>query len=511
MKRICQLCLLALLLVACKPNNNVENSVELSATMVVLQVGQDTIVEATVSPRGTTVEWSSEDEQVATVFSGIIVAVGEGMTTITAKAGTASANCVVIVEEGTPAQAITPDDDLSDAVRRLPRSNKRGVSFSNPFFVEDVAILSSGISWVYNWGPAPSSSFDAEFGKYDIDFIPMAWNASYDKSRIRTFVQTHPGCKYLLAFNEPNLKDQARMTPTEAAAKWPELKAFAAEVGLQLVSPAMNYGTLDGYSDPIKWLDEFFACPEVSLNDVSAIALHCYMGAAGAMKSFIDRFDKYGKPIWMTEFCGWEAPVTSEQTQLEYMSETVLMLEADPRVQRYAWFIARGSGSITNKPWNQLLTKTEPYTLSLQGLIYTSLTSFDKTTWLNPAKHILMNTCSSVCTLADANALASPRFLPANDAYGTLYMSNVTSGKWVEFQVDAEKNLSTLNLCYLAYSKSNLQISVDGAVVATVELPRSADDAWHILSEKIALTQGKHTIRLQNLSGNMNIHWMIFN
>ena len=259
MKRICQLCLLALLLVACKPNNNVENSVELSATMVVLQVGQDTIVEATASPRGTTVEWSSEDEQVATVFSGIIVAVGEGMTTITAKAGTASANCVVIVEESTPAQAITPDDDLSDAVRRLPRSNKRGVSFSNPFFVEDVAILSSGISWVYNWGPAPSSSFDTEFGKYDIDFIPMAWNASYDKNRIRTFVQAHPGCKYLLAFNEPNLKDQARMTPTEAAAKWPELKAFAAEVGLQLVSPAMNYGTLDGYSDPIKWLDEFFA------------------------------------------------------------------------------------------------------------------------------------------------------------------------------------------------------------------------------------------------------------
>lgn len=510
MKRIVYLCILVFCFCSCRSHNTVEPSVELSASMLVLQVGQDTIVEAIVNPKGTALEWSSDDEQVATVFSGIIAAVGEGMTNVTVKAGTASASCVVIVEQD-EVPVVTPDDNLSDAVRFLPRSAKRGTGFSNPFYAEDVMLLSDAVSWVYNWGPAPSSTLDAEFVKYSIDFVPMAWNASYDKNRIRTFVQAHPQCKYMLAFNEPNLNDQARMTPTEAAEKWLELKTFAAEVGLQLVSPAMNYGTLAGYSDPIKWLDEFFACPEVSLDDVCAIALHCYMGSAGAMKSFIDRFDKYGKPIWMTEFCGWEAPVNSAADQLNYMSETILMLECDSRVERYAWFLARGNGSIDNKPWNQLITKTDPYTLSSQGLIYQGLTSLDKSVWLNPTNHILMNTCSGVCSLSDANAIASPRFLPANDAYRTLYMSGFTSGKWVEYQVEAAKDLATLNLCYLAYSKTKLQISVDGAAVAEIELPRSTDEQWHAASEKIALSKGRHVLRIENKSGNINLHWMKFN
>lgn len=511
MKRIIPICLLAFVIGSCQSKNTPDatESIELSSTLLTLQVGQDTVVEATVSPKGTTVEWLSEDETVATVFSGVITAVGEGVTTITAKAGKASANCTVIVDNNqTP---ITPKDDLSDAVRVMPRSPKRGVGFSSPFFTEDVALLSKAVSWVYNWGPNPSSTLDAEFVNYTMDFVPMAWNASYDKNRIRTFVQSHPQCKYLLAFNEPNLSDQARMTPTEAAEKWPELKAFAAEVGLQLVSPAMNYGTLPGYSDPIKWLDEFFARPEVSKDDVCAIALHCYMGSAGAMKSFIDRFDKYGKKIWMTEFCGWESPVNSAVDQLNYMSETILMLESDPRVERYAWFLARGNGSIDNKPWNQLLTKTEPYTLSSQGLIFEGLSSLDNSVWLNPEKHILMNTCSDVCSLADADALASPRFLPANDAYRTLCMTNFTSGKWVEYQVEAEKNLTAINLCYMAYSKTKLQISIDGVAVTEIELPRCADEQWQIATAKVALIKGKHHIRIENKSGNTNLHWMLFN
>lgn len=509
MKRLIPICLAALLFVSCQPNN-VEPKVELSSTLLVLQVGQDSILEATVSPRGIAVEWTSEDEQVATVFAGIITAISEGSTTITAKAGTASATCVVIVEkENQP--AITPQDDLSDAVHYLSRSAKRGVGFSSPFYPEDVTILSHTISWAYNWGPNPSSTIEAQLDAYDIDFCPMAWNASYNKDRIRTWVQTHPNCKYLLAYNEPNLKDQARMTPQEAAATWTELKNFAKEIGLSIVAPAMNYGTLDGYSDPIKWMDEFFACPEVSLDDVCAIALHCYMGSAGGMKSFIDRFDKYNKPIWMTEFCGWEAPVTSADDQKKYMSEVVLMLENDQRVQRYAWFLARGNGSIDNKPWNQLLTKTEPYTLSDQGLIYEGLSSLDHTVWLNPEKHVLMNTCSGVCSISDANAVASPHFLPANDAYRTLYMANFTANKWVEYQVEAAKSLNNLNLCYLAYSKTKVQIWVDDALVKEIELPRCADEAWHVATENIPLSPGKHVLRLVNISGNTSIHWMKFN
>ena len=84
MKKIISIFFSALLLMACRSHNTVEQSIDLSSTMVVLQVGQDTIIEAVVSPKGTAVEWTSEDEQVAVVFSGIIAAVGEGSTTVIA-------------------------------------------------------------------------------------------------------------------------------------------------------------------------------------------------------------------------------------------------------------------------------------------------------------------------------------------------------------------------------------------------------------------------------------------
>ena len=77
------------------------------------------------------------------------------------------------------------------------------------------------------------------------------YNQSEPIDRIRTYKATHPQCEYLLAFNEPNLTDQCNYTPQQAAVQWPRLKELADELGMKLVSPAMNYGTLGGYSDPV--------------------------------------------------------------------------------------------------------------------------------------------------------------------------------------------------------------------------------------------------------------------
>ena len=125
----------------------------------------------------------------------------------------------------------------------MGKSAKRGVSFS---FVQtsDLPLLSDYISWDYNWGPAPTESAAMWFDTNDMDFCPMCWNGNYSAERIRAYVAAHPKTKYLLAFNEPNLTDQANMTPKEAAALWPDVVALAKELKLKLVSPAMNYGTL---------------------------------------------------------------------------------------------------------------------------------------------------------------------------------------------------------------------------------------------------------------------------
>ena len=87
------------------------------------------------------------------------------------------------------------------------------------------------------------------------------------------------------------------MTPSKAAELWPSVVDLAKELNLKLVSPAMNYGTLAGYSDPIKWLDEFFAQPGVSIDDIDAISIHCYMANPQALRNYVAMFYKYNKPI----------------------------------------------------------------------------------------------------------------------------------------------------------------------------------------------------------------------
>ena len=175
-----------------------------------------------------------------------------------------AASIAILFTACTPSGENTPENpkDETNVVSVMPKSAKRGVSFGFTNIL-DLPLLSPYISWDYNWGNTPTDDAALWFDANEMDFCPMCWNGNYSVDRIRAFVAAHPKTKYLLAFNEPNLTDQARMTPAEAAAIWTPVVELAKELNLKLVSPAMNYGTLPGYSDPIKWLDEFFAQPNV--------------------------------------------------------------------------------------------------------------------------------------------------------------------------------------------------------------------------------------------------------
>lgn len=75
-------------------------SVELNKTSIKLKVGESETLTATVKPDDATdktVTWSASDTAVATVESGKVTAIKEGVTTITAKVGDKSATCSVTV------------------------------------------------------------------------------------------------------------------------------------------------------------------------------------------------------------------------------------------------------------------------------------------------------------------------------------------------------------------------------------------------------------------------------
>lgn len=394
------------------------------------------------------------------------------------------------------------------------RSVKRGVSYSFQFPTEDAALLSPGVSWFYNWGPNISDALNTVAITNKLDFFPMAWNGNFNEAQIRAFKLTHPNCEYILAYNEPNLTDQANMTPKQAAAIWPQLKALATELNMKIISPAMNYGTLAGYGDPIVWLDEFFTL--IPLSDIDGIAVHCYMGNASSMVWFLNRFKKYDKPIWLTEFCAWENFIKSSIDQIKYMSDAVNYLECDNDVVRYAWFIPRASGSVESYPYMQLLTKTAPYQLSAAGKVFVNMSTQDKSIYYPELQQIPAEHYSSLNmaeTVASGTLSNSVRLRPTTDTEGELEVFDFLKSYWLEYQVNITNEYDhVITFRYASAAESAMEIYIDGTISATCNFPSTTSESnWSTLSTPLILAQGKHTIRLKISSGSIVLNWISIN
>lgn len=406
----------------------------------------------------------------------------------------------------------TPDDyTFSDSPREQRQSEKRGVSYAFTLAEVDASLLGKDVSWFYNWGPDISTEVQAATEAQGMDFYPMAWNGNFDAGRIRAYKAAHPQCEYLLAFNEPNLTDQCNYTPQQAAAQWPRLKALANELDMKLVSPAMNYGTLAGYGDPVVWLDEFFEL--VSPDDVAAIAVHCYMPSAVALKEYIGRFIKYDKPIWLTEFCAWETNISSPAAQIAFMSEAVAYLEADPAVERYAWFIPRSNGPVDSYPYMQLLTKEPPYALSDQGRVYTGMSTQDHAVYALAGQRIEAEHYTA-CNVADCigtDAFSTPPHVRSSTDEGdhTLELHDFTQGKWVEYQVElSQRGERAFSLRVQVLSDASISLKVDGNNAAFINLDRTSD--WVTAEQTLQMDAGQHVIRLEATSGNVCLNWLKF-
>ncbi len=221
--------------------------------------------------------------------------------------------------------------------------------------------LSAGLSWWYNWGILPESTVSEVYQGYGFDFVPMIWGGTFDSAALCSYLAGHPDVKYILGFNEPNFLAQAHLTPTQAAALWPRIEAIADKYNLKIVGPAVNYcGSCVSengvaYTDPVQYLDDFFAaCPSCR---VDYIAIHCYMNTVSALNWYVGLFKKYKKPIWLTEFAGWESNgnINNVNDQTGFMVSAVDMLESDTDIFRYAWFIGRTSGGASAYPYIDLL------------------------------------------------------------------------------------------------------------------------------------------------------------
>lgn len=410
-------------------------------------------------------------------------------------------------------EEFTPQANHSSQPVLPVRSAKRGVSFDFKN-TEDAFLLREASSWSYNWGPNEDSVMARTLDICKMEFIPMAWTKNFSEERIRAWKKAHPTCEYILGFNEPNLKDQCNMTPREVADEWPRLQALAKELNMKLVSPAMNYGTLDGYSDPVKWLDEFFTYIPLEKSGIEVIAIHCYMNTASAVKGYVERFYKYGKPIWMTEFCAWDGGVNGIEGQMDYMADVISFFELNPHIERYAWFMPRMSGAVETMPYNQLLTHGVPAELTSLGVQFHALPNLAQPALQAAELPISLNlyTSNRQSEYIEKEGICSaPHFRATTDGEapeGTLMIDNMMQDGWVEYNVEAIEDLSLLNIRYQSTGEPILALSVDGSKDWLCILPTSA--GWMTRTVNYPLAKGRHTVRVKMFQGFANlstIYW----
>jgi hypothetical protein len=263
----------------------------------------------------------------------------------------------------------------SSAQATILKSAKRGVAYdlAEP---GDLKVLSAGVSWWYSWGLQPSGTVPAGYrAQFQMDFYPMIWGINYDVGAIEDYLLANPQIKYLLVMNEPNLTSQANLTPQQAASLWPDFEAISATTGVKLVGPALTWGTMPGYSDPIVWLDAFYAAYEAANDNrapqIDYLAFHWHdFGLAQQL----DRLAKYGKPFWVTELANWHALQDGAQVDTlakrqAQIAEMVAICESRADVFRYAWSTGRRSKDVHHTS----LLGAAPGELSELGQLYMSL------------------------------------------------------------------------------------------------------------------------------------------
>lgn len=377
-------------------------------------------------------------------------------------------------------------------------SPKRGFC-GNPLNIKDLKVLQDA-TWFYNWGQKPSVVIEDTLKNY-LDYCPMIWGGTYNKSGMIDYLSKHPEIEYLMGFNEPNFIEQANMGPREAASLWPELEEIADMFDLKLVSPVLNFSYSGGavieegteYTDPIQYLDDFFeALPDTSRVDY--ISIHGYFDNAGALPWYIGLYEKYGKPLWLTEF-NHSAGFVNESTQQKYMVEAFDYLEQEPMVFRYAWFLARSTQENTNLLMNSTTGK-----LTDLGRIFVNMSGYNddyihSTEQIIEAEHYV-----------DMQGI---HLINVEDTSGIIAANDFDEGDWMDYSLYVEETRDYfLELRVAANWVPSFSVYDGTELLGTFETEATGGlENWQTFAIGINLTEGNHKLRIQTLGRGWKLNW----
>ncbi len=392
---------------------------------------------------------------------------------------------------------------ICSGIQSQTKSYKRGVAYGH-HTEEDMKEYSKFISWWYNWSTQPESVVKPVYHDLNVDFTPMAWNKN-GISGVKSWVEKDSTVKYILGFNEPNFREQANMTPSQAASAWPALQQIAEDNDLKIVGPAVNYCgncvTEDGvtYTNPFKYLDDFFAaCTDCQ---VDYIGLHWY-GSGSSIMNYVRDARKYGKPMWVTEFASWDYsnPVKSIEDQKKYLAGTVNYLEREPDIFRYSWFIGRTSGGITAYPYIDLYAN-ESGMLTELGQLYADIPVYD------PDK---VNEIPARIETEEYYLMSGLFSEPTEDEDGFLNIGRTDIGDWAEYKISvASSGTYTLNVRIAGAKSGVVDFLIEDESVAKMRTPYTGGlQSWQTISIDINLEAGEHILKMLIRNAGFNVNWI---
>ncbi len=222
-------------------------------------------------------------------------------------------------------------------IRCLPVSNvnKKGAGQTHNSYI---AKLNAG--WFYDWH---SNNAGLPAPEYVI-MAKGADKADYQQPVIDSYI-ANSKVSHLLAFNEPDVKAAHPLTPPEEAIT---MYRNLLQTGLRLGSPVSGqFGP-----DSTNWLSKFMQMADAQNLRIDFIALHWYDWvywrankiAEPDVQGIFERFktyvtaahNRYKRPLWITEFNSNRN--TTEKTHVEFMKLAIPWLDAQPYVERYAYF-----------------------------------------------------------------------------------------------------------------------------------------------------------------------------
>ncbi len=251
---------------------------------------------------------------------------------------------------------------FTNGAAQITATNTFGVSKKGLGLATDMGkfidLYSMGVSWYYNWGSGPSAGIQYE----GIEYVPMVWketNASNFKTRVER--AKNQGYKYMLTFNEPDLRGQCEMSVNDVYNVWQGIEGVN---GIKISSPV----TAGWPEASTNWFQPFMNKLNSSDYDPDFISIHCYpdnFGGAKMAEWFVETvvdwtWEKYHKPIWITEFStsGQYVTATGGNGTKEFWETVMPLLDKRTYVVRYAafGFNAANVGDKKNGPnvalWN---------------------------------------------------------------------------------------------------------------------------------------------------------------